>query len=425
VGNTEDYVKRARIRYSQATTKRAKGQILTEVCQVLQCHRKSAIRLLNRADAEPKRRPGRPQIYTALVIAALRTAWEATDEACGKRLAPQLPTLVDVLTRHGELPGDDLIQTKLAEISPATIDRRLRATRLQLPRRPFHQSRAVATIQRQVPIRTFGDWADATPGQVQIDLVAHCGVNAAGAFLVTLTMVDVATGWTECYAALSKHKERIQGAVEIERRQLPFPLRSIHTDNGGEFLNEALYSYCQQKAIAFTRGRAYKKNDQAWVEQKNGAVVRRFVGYYRYQSTLAKARLNALYELLRLYVNFFLPVRRLVEKERDGAKVIKRYDDAATPYQRLLAADVLDEPTRKRLEVQYQVLNPVKLRAWIVEAIREVMTLAVPRFGSEEDGGGKVDSRQPAAAGEAGLPTFLPPDADPTPAPAPAATGVR
>jgi hypothetical protein len=163
---------------------------------------------------------------------------------------------------------------------------------------------------------------------------------------------------------------------------LPFPLTSLHTDNGAEFLNDALFAYCRREGIGFTRGRAYKKNDQAWVEQKNGAVVRRYVGYYRLQAKLAQDRLNYLYDWVRLYVNYFQPVRRLRQKDRRGAKVIKRFDTAATPYQRLLASGLLDDATRVRLADEYARLNPVRLRRVISQAVQEVISAAEPRWGA-------------------------------------------
>lgn len=381
VGTTEDYVKRMRERYAQARTKGEKGRLLTELCSVLGCHRKSAVRLLNRPASSPRRKPGRPRVYESEAIAAVKVAWEASDESCGKRLAPQLPSLLDALSRHRELVLDDALREQVEHMSAATIDRRLAPVRLQLPRRPTSHSRAASAIQRQVAIRTFGEWDGATPGQVQADLVAHCGVNPSGAFVVTLTVVDVATGWTECRAALTKLKDRVTGALHVARTSFPFPLVSLHTDNGGEFLNDMLFGYCRREGIRFTRGRAYKKNDQAWVEQKNGAVVRRYVGYGRYQSQPARDRLNELYVWVGLYGNFFQPVRKVIKKERIGAKVHKEYDEARTPYQRLVASGTLDERAAKRLEQKYQALNPVRLREQIAAAVRAVVATAEPRYG--------------------------------------------
>lgn len=382
VGNLEGYLSRMRTRYRQARRKKDKGEILTELCEVLECHRKSAIRMMNAALTQPRRRPGRPRVYGPLVIEAVRLGWEALDESCGKRLAPQLPVIIDSLERHGEVQLSADVRAQAIQISASTIDRRLKDHRFQVGRRPFTSLQAPSAIKRQVPMRTFGDWAEASPGQVQADLVTHCGVNPAGSFVVTLTVVDVATGWTECRAALTRNKVLVKSALHIIRGQLPFPLTSLHTDNGAEFLNDALLAYCRREEIGFTRGRAYKKNDQAWVEQKNGAVVRRYVGYHRYQDKLAQARLNFLYDWVRLYVNYFQPVRRLIQKDRRGAKVIKRFDTAATPYQRLLASGVLDDATRDNLAREYARLNPVRLRRAIGQAVQEVISAAEPRWGA-------------------------------------------
>jgi transposase InsO family protein len=188
--------------------------------------------------------------------------------------------------------------------------------------------------------------------------------------------VDIATGWHECVPIWGKGKERVGGGVNQVQRRLPFPLRELHTDNGGEFINDALYPYCQRYGIRFTRGRPYKKNDQAYVEQKNWSVVRRLVGYHRYSTKAAYEQMERLYLLVRQYANFFQPIAKLVHKERVGAKVIKRYDVAKTPYQRLLEAGILEEAKRCALEKEYQNLNPVHLRSQIDAALEKLWKLA-------------------------------------------------
>lgn len=401
VDDLDGYLARMQARYRNSS-KGEKGRILDELCGVLRCHRKSAIRKLWEPGAAHPR-PGRPQRYGLAVIDALRQLWEASDYCCGKRLAPQLPFLLDALERHQELRLSEPVRTELLALSASTIDRRLAAARRQIGRRPFSQSPALPAIQRQVPIRTFGEWGAVSPGQVQADLVTHCGVNPAGSFVVTLTVVDVATSWTECRAALTRRKDRVAGALHVARTRFPFPLQSVHSDNGGEFLNDAVFGYCHREAIASTRGRAYKKNDQAYVEQKNGAVVRRYVGYHRYQSPQARDRLNELYVVVGLYLNFFQPVRKVIQKERIGAKVHKHYDGAATPYQRVLAAGVLDGPTRAQLERKYRALNPVRLRQWIAAAVQEVVATAEPRWGSEARARGQAKPRQQAPRAPAPL----------------------
>lgn len=195
--------------------------------------------------------------------------------------------------------------------------------------------------------RAFGEWQDVRPGSLQADLVAHCGESTEGFYLASLVAVDVATGWTDCQAVWGKGHHRVSAGVYEIRRRLPMPLRELHTDNGGEFLNHLLVPYCRQDRIHVTRGRPWRKNDQAYAEQKNWAIVRRLIGYDRYTSPAALAQLNAVYSVLRLYWNFFQPLRKLTAKVRHGAQVTKRYDRAQTPYQRLLASGILSEAQRQ------------------------------------------------------------------------------
>lgn len=209
-----------------------------------------------------------------------------------------------------------------------------------------------------------------------MDLVAHCGESTDGFYLTTLVGVDVATSWTELEAVWGKGQQRVGTGVHKTRQRLPFRLAEIHTDNGGEFINDVLYRWCKQEGVRFTRGRSYKKNDQAYVEQKNWSVSRRLIGYDRYSSKAAYEQMQRLYGYVRLYVNFFQPVSKLVSKERVGAKVKKRYDQAQTPYQRLLATNTLGEEKREELAKLYATLNPVKLRADIDAALEALWKLA-------------------------------------------------
>jgi hypothetical protein len=372
--SVREYAAAVRPRYL-AASKRERGQILTEFCRTTGYHRKAAVRLLRRSPpaAGPRRRPGR---YGLAVALALKRAWEASDRLCSKRLAPFLPELVPILEDRGELRLAAETRAALVGLSPATIDRLLRPYRASGGRRPLSQSRAAAALQAQIPVRTFGEWGGVRPGAVQADLVSHCGESTDGFYLTTLTVVDVATSWCELEPVWGKGRQRVGSALHRLRQRLPAGLRELHTDNGGEFLNELLAPYCRREGIRFTRGRPYKKNDQAYVEQKNWAAVRRVVGYGRYSSKAAYAQLERVYAPLRLYGNFFQPVRKLIAKERVGAKVRKRYDRAQTPYQRLLAAGVLDEAQRATLAALYRGLNPVRLLAEIDAALAVLGTLA-------------------------------------------------
>lgn len=359
-----------------------KSRLLTEFCRVTGRHRKSAVRLLRRPPRAAPSRSGRPRCYGPEVLALLRAVWEASDYLCGKRLAPFLPTLVEALERHRVLQVPPRLRPVLLRVSAPTIDRLLRPHRRGHPRGIATTGPSHPALAAQVPIRTFGEWQDVRPGSLQADLVAHCGESAEGFFLTSLVTVNVATGWTECQAVWGKGYERVGTGVHLIRQRLPMPLRALHTDNGGEFLNHILVPWCRRERIHFTRGRPWRKNDQAYAEQKNWAIVRRLIGYDRYTTHAALAQLNAFYHVLRLYWNFFQPLRKLTAKVRRGARVTKRYDRAQTPYQRLLASEVLDEAQRQALARLYQSLNPIALRAQLQEALRRLWQLADrPRAG--------------------------------------------
>jgi len=347
--------------------------MLDEFCATTGYHRKAAIRLLRRPlGPPPTGRRGAPRRYGPHAVDALGGAWEAAGRIGSKRLAPFLAELVPVLERHGELRLADDVRTGVLSLGASTIDRLLRPYRRIPKRRVGGHPATLAHIRRQVPIRTSGEWKGAELGCVQADLVEHCGEDASGFFLYTLTMVDVVTSWTVCRPVWSKHMDRVRAAVHRIRTELPMELKHLHTDNGSEFVNEQLAAYCRKAGIPFTRGRPYRKNDQAFVEQRNWSAVRQAVGYVRYSSKEAYALLEQLYEYQRLYHNFFQPVRKLVSRERVGSRVVKRYDQPATPYQRLLATGRLDTASARKLDRLYQALNPAKLHLWIEHTTREL-----------------------------------------------------
>ncbi len=261
-------------------------------------------------------------------------------------------------------------------MSPSTIDRLLRPWRRLGGRRPFSTTKPASLLKSSIPIRTFAEWQEERPGFLEVDLVSHCGDNAEGFYLTTLSTVDVASGWSECVGVWGKGQERVGGAVHRVRQRLPFSLLGLDSDNGSEFINQHLFAYCQREKITFTRSRSYKKNDSCHVEQKNWSVVRRLIGYDRYNSRAALEALNRIYDLLRLYVNFFQPVMKLVAKTRHGAKVHKVYDTAQTPYQRLLRSGVLTEAKRQELAATYHVLNPILLLKQINDNLESFWKLA-------------------------------------------------
>lgn len=350
-----------RPRYLKAN-KPAKARILDEFTAATGYHRKYAIRLL-RHGPKPKglARRGRPKVYRGEVVTALERIWEICGRICSKRLQPFLPEIIAVLERQGELILAPPIKDQLLQMSRATIDRCLKPARLP-QRQGLSTTKPGSLLKSAIPVRTFADWDDVRPGFIEIDLVAHCYDSPAGTYLNTLTATDVSTGWTECLALPNKTQVAVSNAMLELRQRLPFPLLGIDSDNGSEFINDTLHRYCLGEQITFTRCRPYNKNDQAHVEQKNWSVVRKLVGYDRFETEAERQLLAELYRVWRLYVNFFQPVLKLVEKHREGRKVSKRYDQAATPYRRVLASSEVSLKDKAALISMYLTLNPVALR---------------------------------------------------------------
>ena len=361
-----------RPRYLKAS-KRGKARILDEFVAATGYHRKYAIRVLKHGrKSSGLRKKGRRKEYQGEVVAVLTHIWEICGRICSKRLKPFLPEIVAVLERHQELSLSAEIKSQLLRMSPSTIDRCLRPARFEEKRHGLSTTKPGTLLKKAIPIRTYADWDDARPGFVEVDLAAHCGESVEGQFLNTLTTTDVSTGWTECVAVLHRSQHLVFAAIQTMRQRLPFPLLGLDSDNGGEFINDILYRYCQDEQVTFTRSRPYKKNDQAHVEQKNWSVVRHLIGYDRFETQEELQLLNSIYDDLRLYVNFFQPVLKLIGKEQVGKKTIKRYDEAATPYQRVLRSDQVDLAVKARLCHQYLQLNPVALRNSIDQKVAKL-----------------------------------------------------
>ncbi|MDQ6834108.1 MAG: ISNCY family transposase [Chloroflexota bacterium] len=345
-------------------------RILDEFVATTGYHRKYAITLL-RHPPPPRRRPitrPREKRYTPVVQRTLVRLWEIGGRICSKRLVPGLPDLIDALERHGELTLDVPTRTLLCALSPATTDRLLAPTRRAALPRGHTTTKPGSLLKHQVPLRTFADWDDAQPGFFEIDLVAHGGESSSGEYLHSLVLTDIATQWTECIALRNRGEQAVCTAIARVRTLLPVPLLGLDSDNGGEFINHLLVRYCEREQITFTRCRPYKKNDQCHVEQKNYSIVRQIVGYDRYEGEDAHEALTALYLPLRRYTNYFQPSVRLVSKQREGAKVTKRYDVAQTPYQRMLATKEVADEVKACLHDDYLPLNPAAIRREIEAA---------------------------------------------------------
>ncbi len=347
-------------RYREASSM-LKEVILDEFVAATGYARKYAIRLLNHpANLKLTIARPRPPRYGPEVQQALHLAWTAANHICAKRLVPFLPTLVTSLEQHGHLQLSEPCRLQLLSMSAATADRLLRPYRQQ-ERHGLSMTKSGTLLKKQIPIRTFQEWNDVTPGFLEADLVAHCATQADGSFLWTLTLTDIATGWTECLALLNKSQETVIAALKRAQHLLPFAMLGIDTDNGSEFINVELLTFCEQEQLTFTRGRPRHSNDQCYVEQKNGQIVRQVVGYDRFVGELAYRQLTELYRALRLYVNCFQPRVLLQAKQREGSKLRRTYDEAQTPLQRLLVSEALPANKQQELLRITQALDPLRL----------------------------------------------------------------
>ena len=366
-------------RYNRAK-KKEKGKILDEVVALTgynRCYATFVLRHWNRKpiiypndgkaiifteDKQHKTKRNRRRIYDKNVLEALRRIWLICDCICGKRLAPYLAEITPILIQHKELSISRITKEKLLRISAATIDRLLKKDKVRYRLKGRARTKPGTLLLNQIPIRTFADWDTKESGFMEIDLVGHDGGNGRGEYIQTLAMTDVCSGWTETQAVKNKAQVWVFEALTDIRKRLPFPLLGIDSDNGSEFINDQLLRYCQQEQLSFTRSRPYRKNDNCFVEQKNYSVVRRTVGYHRYQTERDLKILNELYCSLRLYTNFYQPVMKLIEKTRIGSRVRRRYDKAKTPYPRLIELSQVSDVNKQRLREEYAQLNPVVLK---------------------------------------------------------------
>jgi len=374
-------IEKQRERYQKATKKK-KGAILDGLCMTTGLSRCRVKHMLaeDKHSQQPKRkRPGRKPKYTEAVREALEWLWALMDFASGKRLVAGLGDMLEALGRAGELELEPETVGLLRGMSAATADRLLKPQKDRMRFRGISTTKPGTLLKKNIPIRLGTQWDDNVPGYMECDLVAHCGVSGAGEFANTLNMTDVCTQWTETRAVINKAQKHVfEGIVHI-REHLPFPLLGIDSDNGSEFINSELLRYCQQEKLVFTRSRPYQKNDGCHVEQKNWSVVRRNIGYLRYEGRQAVDLMNQYYDRLRLHTNFFMPCVKLISRERNGAVVKKRYDKPLTPYRRALASpDVLDEDKAALTKI-YASLNPAALKRDMIILLDQLLKLAIPQ----------------------------------------------
>jgi hypothetical protein len=385
----DELVKALRARYRLAP-KRTKTNILDEFVQVSGFHRKHAIRrLVSEAKEGSVAVVMGRSIYDDAVRQALVVIWEAADRICGKRLKAIIPSLVAAMERHGHLQLDLVVRERLMTVSASTIDRLLKMVRKGAGSR--RKRRAAKRMKGEIPIKTFHEWKDPAPGFLEVDFVVHGGGSMAGEYLHSLVATDVCTGWTEAVPLLAREQSLVVEGLNRIRAQMPMRMLGIDVDNDSAFINETLASYCRREGIQLTRSRVHQKNDQAWIEQKNGSVIRRMVGHARWSGVVAGQALAQLLQTVRLYVNFFQPSFKLLGRVRDGARIKKHYDAPTTPFQRLLNHSRVDEKVKEALRVQQVRLDPVDLLRRIRQGQSALVAL---NSGSPTDGPGREDLAQ-------------------------------
>lgn len=365
----------------QLSSKRGKGRILDELCANTGWHRNHARKALSAA-LQPKSltpRGPRPVTYGPEVIAALTVCWMVLGMPAGKRLAPMLTELVAVLRHFRELVISDETAELLVSMSAATIDRRLADERARCKIKGRVGTKPGSLLKSQIPVRTWAEWDDAVPGFVEIDTVFHDGGIRGGGHAFTLTVTDIATGWTENRSLPDRAAKHIVAALNHIAAAMPFPIVGVDSDNGSEFINDDLLAWCQDRRITFTRSRPGNKNDGCHVEQKNWAVVRTVVGYYRYDTASELLLLNEIWHLQSKLTNYFQPQQKLISKVRTGAKVSKKHDKATTPFHRAISHPDLTVDRIVGLKRTYSLINPAATGRQIQALTTQLFTLATSK----------------------------------------------
>jgi hypothetical protein len=372
----KEYIETIYLRYRNAS-RNQKALILDECCATLGYHRKHAIRMLKRFKRFRKtktKRPGRAPFYSQpSILKPLKKIWLAANLPCSKRLKIILPLWIPGYIQSFDPLSPEAVEA-LSHISPATIDRILSPTRIHYKKRGRSTTKPGTLLRNQIPIKT-NQWNESRPGFLEADTVAHCGDSLAGMFAYTLDSVDIATGWTEQRAVWGKGETGVLEQIHDIESSLPFPLLGFDCDNGSEFLNHHLYRHFSQrkKPVQFTRSRAYHKQDNAHIEQKNWTHIRQWLGYQRFDDPLIVPLLNHLYtQEWKLFHNFFCPSAKLLAKERIGSKTLKRYDSPKTPYQRIIDSPCISPPIKQSLTKQLESLNPFMLRKAMEEKIKKI-----------------------------------------------------
>lgn len=370
------YLKELRTEYLKTKSKKKRGELLNEAEKRTKLERKYLtvkLKLKSNLDKLPQERKKKKQYYDNSIKPALVKMWQIFDNPCGQRLEPLLKTETDKLRLLKELNCSDVVAQKLKQMGSATIDRKLKHQKeIELIKKKYRR-KVNPLLYQKIPVKVFDKQDRSILGNMQIDLVEHCGASAAGQFVNTLTTTDIFSGWTEEESIMGKSQERSRDGVEQARARCPFPWKGMHSDGGTEFINAHLFKYSVETGLDFSRSRPYKKNDNCLVEQKNYTHVKKFVGYLRYDTIEEQDILNDLYRNeLRLFKNFFQPVIKLTLKERVGGKIHRKYDKSKTPFHRLLELDEITKSKKQELKAMYESLNPAHLKRQIDKKLDEL-----------------------------------------------------
>jgi hypothetical protein len=374
INERRKYLKLVAPRYAKAM-RRERGELLTEMGEVTKLHRKSLIRLINmpNLDRAPKKSRFKRKRYGTAVADVVRVVWESLDYVCAERLTPVLLDTAQQLARWEELVLTSEVEVALGMISRASVQRLLERFKQDTPRLPRRKPQPPNRLLRQVPMERL-PWDTEVPGTFEVDLVHHSGPVASGEYVHTLQLVDIATGWSERVAILGRSQEAMVRGFRKVQERLPFPIKHLHPDNGSEFFNDHLVRYFGEEitGLRLSRSRPYHKNDNRFVEQKNSTLVRAYVGYDRLDNSAQCAALNILYDQLWIYYNLFQPVMHMIGKEVIDGKPHRKHDKAKTPYQRLLACNILLPEQKTRLDDLYVKTNPRELHREIYQAVEQL-----------------------------------------------------
>jgi hypothetical protein len=384
------YLRKMQERYLQASRKE-RGQLLDEMEAVTELHRKSLIRLMKGSLARQPRRRQRSRSYGPEVDDALRVIAESTDYICAERLTPNLVWLATHLAAHGELTVSAQLLEQLGRISVSTVERILTRLRQDKPRLPRRGPKRTNNLLRDVPMKRI-PWQEQEPGHFEVDLVHHCGPSASGEYVHTIQMIDVATAWSERIAVLGRSYLVMEDGFSRILARLPFSVQELHPDNGSEFFNNHMLRFWHglKPKPQLSRSRPYHKNDNRFVEQKNATLVRAYLGYDRLDTVAQTLAVNQLYDKMWVYYNLFQPVMRLSEKtsireEAQPSRIKRRFDEAATPFDRLCATKAISPEQKERLEALRDQTNPRQLRQQIYDLIDYIASLPGAVLGVTED----------------------------------------